>query len=131
MCICVCIYIYIYIYISLSISLSLSIYIYIYIYIYIDLRTCRPSAARGAAPGLAARIRLRRPSDRNNKSSFVFIHRINIRAVPFVPIPLPEQVLQTSSCTILLYKFVIQNGLGMGMGINGTAHSNRNNRATE
>ena len=25
------------------------------------------------------------------------------------------------SCTILLYKFVLQTGLGMGMGINGTA----------
>ena len=42
-------------------------------------------------------------------------------AVPFVPIPLPEKVLQTSSCAIFLYKFVLQTGLGMGMGINGTA----------
>ena len=44
-------------------------------------------------------------------------------AVPCIPIPLPEKVLQTSSCTILLYKFVLQTGLGMGMGINGTAHT--------
>ena len=43
-------------------------------------------------------------------------------AVIFIPIPLPEQVLQTSSCTILLYKFVLQTGLGMGMGTNGTAY---------
>ena len=42
-------------------------------------------------------------------------------AVPFIPIPLPEKVIQSSSCTILLYKFVLQTGLGMGMGINGTA----------
>ena len=35
-------------------------------------------------------------------------------AVPFIPIPLPEKVLQTSSCTILLYKFVLQTGLGRG-----------------
>ena len=35
--------------------------------------------------------------------------------------PMPEKVLQTSSCTILLYRFVLQTGLGMGMGINGTA----------
>ena len=40
-------------------------------------------------------------------------------AVPFIPIPLPEKVIQTFSCTILLYKFVLQ--IGMGMGINGTA----------
>ena len=32
-----------------------------------------------------------------------------------------RKVLQTSSCTILLYKIVLQTGLGMGMGINGTA----------
>ena len=35
--------------------------------------------------------------------------------------PLPEKVIQTSSCTTLLYDFVLQTGLGMGMGINGTA----------
>ena len=37
--------------------------------------------------------------------------------MPFIPIPLPEKVIQTSSCTILLYKFVLQTG--MGMDING------------
>ena len=41
--------------------------------------------------------------------------------MPFIPIPLPEKVLQTSSSTILLYKFALQTGLGIGMGINGTA----------
>ena len=39
------------------------------------------------------------------------------------PIPLPEKVLQTSSCTILLCKCVIQSVLGMGMGMNVTAHN--------
>ena len=39
----------------------------------------------------------------------------------FIPIPLPENIAQTSSCTILLYKFVIQTVLGMGMGMNVTA----------
>ena len=32
-----------------------------------------------------------------------------------------RKILQTSSCTILLYTFVLQTGLGMGIGINGTA----------
>ena len=37
---------------------------------------------------------------------------------------LPEKVIQTSSCTIiLLYKFVIQTVLGMGMGMNVTAQA--------
>ena len=44
-------------------------------------------------------------------------------AVIFIPIPLPIQVLQTSYCTHLLFKDVLQTGLGMGMGMNGTAHS--------
>ena len=41
--------------------------------------------------------------------------------MPFIPIPLPEKVPQTSSYTIWLHNFVLQTGLGMGMGINGTA----------
>ena len=45
--------------------------------------------------------------------------------MPFIPIPLPEKVLQTSSCAILLYRFVLQTGFGMGMGINGTAQCMR------
>ena len=39
----------------------------------------------------------------------------------FTPMPLPEKVLQTSSCTILFYEFVIQTVFGMGMGMNVTA----------
>ena len=51
------------------------------------------------------------------------IHIRGLRAVPFIPIPLPEKVLQASSCTILLYTFGLLTGMGMGMGINGTAQS--------
>ena len=36
-------------------------------------------------------------------------------------VPLPKQVMQTSSCTMLLYTFVIQTVLGLGMGMNVTA----------
>ena len=39
------------------------------------------------------------------------------------PIPLPEKVLRTSSCTHLFYKVIIQTILGMGMGMNVTAQS--------
>ena len=39
----------------------------------------------------------------------------------FVPIPLPRKVLQTSYCTHLLLTDGLQTGLGMGMGMNGTA----------
>ena len=39
-----------------------------------------------------------------------------------IPIPLPEQVLQASSWTSLLSRSVLRTGLGMGMGMNGTAH---------
>ena len=42
-------------------------------------------------------------------------------AVVFMPIPLPGKVPQTSCCTHLLLKDVLQTGLGMGMGMNGTA----------
>ena len=40
----------------------------------------------------------------------------------FIPISLPRNVLQTSYCTHLLSKDVLQTGLGMGMGMNGSAH---------
>ena len=49
-------------------------------------------------------------------------------AVPFIPIPLPEKIIQTSSCTILLYNVVLQTGLGMGMGVNGTAQERETQR---
>ena len=52
-------------------------------------------------------------------------------AAPFIPIPLPEKVLQTSNYTILLYKFVLQTGLGMGMGINGTVQYRGRSRVDE
>ena len=42
-------------------------------------------------------------------------------AVIFIPIPLPEQVIQTFSCTIPLYNCATQTVLGMGMGMNVTA----------
>ena len=38
-------------------------------------------------------------------------------------VPLPEQVLQTSCCTLMLYKYVLQTVLGMGTGMNVTAQS--------
>ena len=41
----------------------------------------------------------------------------------FIPIPLPEQVIRTSSCTISLYTPVIQTVLGLGMDMNVTAHT--------
>ena len=44
-------------------------------------------------------------------------------AVIFIPIPLPDKVQQTSSCTMLLYRLVLQTVLGMGMGMNVTAHT--------
>ena len=61
---------------------------------------------------------------------YIYIHidsgMLNVeslyRAVILVPIPLPEQVIEASSCAILLYKFVLQTVLGMGMGMNVTAH---------
>ena len=43
----------------------------------------------------------------------------------FVPIPLPRKALQTSYCTHLLFKDILQTGLGMGMGMNGTAQVSR------
>ena len=42
-------------------------------------------------------------------------------AVIFIPIPLPEQVLQTFYCTQLFYRIVILTISGMGMGMNVTA----------
>ena len=39
----------------------------------------------------------------------------------FVPIPLPERVLQTSDCGNFFYADVRQTVLGMGMGMNVTA----------
>ena len=39
----------------------------------------------------------------------------------FILIPLPRKVTQTSYCTHLLFADVLQTGLGMGMGMNGTA----------
>ena len=39
----------------------------------------------------------------------------------FIPIPLLGKVIQTSSCTMLLYKCVIQIVFGMGVGMNVTA----------
>ena len=42
-------------------------------------------------------------------------------AVTFIPIPLPRKVLQTSCCTHLSFEDVLQTGLGMDMGMNGTA----------
>ena len=40
-----------------------------------------------------------------------------------IPIPLPEKVIQTSSCTILLYNMFYKTVLGMGMGMNVTAQT--------
>ena len=48
-------------------------------------------------------------------------------AVIFSPIPLPRKVLQTSYCTHLLLKDITQTGLGMGIGMNGTAQLNLKN----
>ena len=39
----------------------------------------------------------------------------------FIPIPPPRKVIQTSCCTRLVLRHVLQTGLGMGMGMNGTA----------
>ena len=39
----------------------------------------------------------------------------------FILVPLPEEVLQTSRCAILLYEVVLQTALGTGMGMNVTA----------
>ena len=36
----------------------------------------------------------------------------------FIPIPLPERIMQASCCTTLFYKFILQTVLGMGMGMN-------------
>ena len=49
------------------------------------------------------------------------LHHQCIWAVIFIPIPLPRKVIQTSCCTHMLLKSVIQTGLGMGMGMNRTA----------
>ena len=38
-----------------------------------------------------------------------------------IPIPLPREALQTSYCTRSLLTNVLQTGMGMGMGMNGTA----------
>ena len=38
-----------------------------------------------------------------------------------IPISLPRKALQTSYCTHLLRKDVLQSGFGMGMGMHGTA----------
>ena len=43
----------------------------------------------------------------------------------FIHIHLPQMVIQTSSCTILLYKFVLQTALGMGMGMSVAAQFHR------
>ena len=37
----------------------------------------------------------------------------------FKPIPLPEQVLQTSSCTVMFYELVLQTVLGIDPKITG------------
>ena len=68
------------------------IYIYIYIYIYINA---------GAAGG-----RAETPGSR----------KIRLRAVTFIPIALPEIILQTSCCTHVFYAFVLQTVEGMGHG---------------
>ena len=86
-------------YISVSLSLYactyIHIYIYmcIYIYIYIILII------------------------------YIYIYT-HIRIYMFIPIPipLPPTIIQTSYCTHLLSKHVIQIGLGMVMGMNSTAH---------
>ena len=46
----------------------------------------------------------------------------------FIPIPLPRKVQQTSYCTHLLFSYVLQTGLCMGMGMNGTAQGVRGAR---
>ena len=48
--------------------------------------------------------------------------RSPLRAVIFIPIHQSEQVLQTSSFTILFYKIVPQTVFGMGMGMNVAAY---------
>ena len=44
------------------------------------------------------------------------------RPGPKDSMPLPETVLQTSSCTDLFCNFVLQTVLGVGMGMNVAAH---------
>ena len=73
----------------------ITMYIYIYIYIYRGF-VVRVVATRGQC-----------------NAAYELRH--------LYPYPCPKKVLQTSSCVILLYNFVLQTGLGMGMGINGTA----------
>ena len=48
-------------------------------------------------------------------------------AVTFIPMPLPRRVPQTSYCTHLLFKDVLQTGLGRGTGYEW--HSSRTSRA--
>ena len=57
----------------------------------------------------------------NNKVYYVCYRVLSCDGYSY-PYPCPGKVVETSYCTHLLLKPVIQSGLGMGMGMNGTAH---------